>query len=1074
MHTPLTIYKASAGSGKTFTLAVNYIKILLRNPHSYRNILAVTFTNKATEEMKLRILSQLYGIWKLLPSSKGYLEKVTTELDITPEYASQQAGTALSNLLHNYNYFRVETIDTFFQAVLRNLARELDITANLRVGLNDKQVEQQAVDKLIEELSPNSKVLKWIMEYIQQNIADDKGWNVIGQIKCFGENIFKDVYKDNRKQLSEMMANEAAFNGYVKTIRQLGQDAERAIVGIGERFFELLEENQLAVDDFAYKGRGVCGYFIKLKNGNLEDDKQLNKYVLDALEDPNAWVGKKEQNGDGHTLTVVRNVLFDYLNDSEKLRKQQLKNFKSAKLTLRHLDQLRLLDKIETEVRQLNELSNRFLLSDTQNLLHALISDSDTPFIFEKIGTQLEHIMIDEFQDTSTVQWSNFKVLLSECMSHSQSQSLIVGDVKQSIYRWRSGDWRLLNEIEKQFSGSPHAFKIEQMTTNYRSERNIVDFNNAFFEAASAIEQRQLEQKNVSGAQQMKVAYQDVSQLVPDSKQPKGRVEVCLLGKENCQQRMLEKVCHTISHLLEQGARAKDIAILVRSNQTIALIADYMMVHLPDVRLVSDEGFKLQASVAVQIIIGALRVLAHPADRLLQANLATAYQTHIMNNPVGSREMLKRDADVTRFLPEKFWNNHQQLMAMPIFNIVEEVYQAFQLERLSEQSAYICTFYDHLSKFLVDNSADLNAVIDEWENDMKGRAIQSDELNGVRLLSIHKSKGLEFAHTIVPFCDWKLEIQRGTLWCEPEEQPFNALPLIPVDLYPKQLMGSVFEKDYLHEHLQTMVDNMNLLYVAFTRAGRNLFVFAEKDKSGSRSEVIGQCLEQLTGVLEGSTIQTDSDEDITFEYGTLSIDTIDGTGKNTSDNVFNTLPLPFSFDVRVYDSKAQFLQSNKSTAYIDGEDEENRQTNYIKLGNVLHAVFAQVRTLADVPNVLRQLEQDGVLYDSDLTREKLVAMLNKRFADKRIKEWFSPGWQLFNECSILSIDPITNAVVTHRPDRVITNGEEMRVIDFKFGKPRPQHRTQVASYMALLKAMGYNNVSGYLWYVYTNKIEEVK
>ena len=253
MHTPLTVYKASAGSGKTFTLAVNYIKILLNNPHSYRNILAVTFTNKATEEMKLRILSQLYGIWKLLPSSKGYLDKVTSELDITPEHASQQAGAALSNLLHNYNYFRVETIDTFFQAVLRNLARELDLTANLHVGLNDTQVEQQAVDKLIEELSPNSKVLKWIMEYIQQNIADDKSWNVIGQIKRFGENIFKDVYKDNRKQLSALMANEEAFERYVKTMRALAKEAESKLVGIGEGFEQLLEENQLSVADFAYK-----------------------------------------------------------------------------------------------------------------------------------------------------------------------------------------------------------------------------------------------------------------------------------------------------------------------------------------------------------------------------------------------------------------------------------------------------------------------------------------------------------------------------------------------------------------------------------------------------------------------------------------------------------------------------------------------------------------------------------------------------------------------------------------------------------------------------------------------------
>lgn len=1074
MHTPLTVYKASAGSGKTFTLAVNYIKILISNPYSYRNILAVTFTNKATEEMKLRILSQLYGIWKLLPSSKGYLDKVTSELDITPEFASKQAGIALSNLLHNYNNFRVETIDTFFQAVLRNLARELDLTANLHVGLNDAQVEQMAVDKLIEELTPTSKVLKWIMEYIQQNIDEDKSWNVIGQIKQFGMNVFRDVYKDNRKQLNALMENEELFDSYVKRVRALGKDAEQRLEQLGNHFFELLDENQLTVNDFSNKDKGVCGYFVKLKNGKGDADEILGKRVLDAMEDPNAWVGKKEQNGDGHTLTVVRNVLFDYLNESEKVRVEQVKMLKSARLALRHLDQLRLLDKIETKVREINEQSNRFLLSDTQSLLNALIQDSDSPFIFEKIGTQLEHIMIDEFQDTSTVQWANFKVLLQECMSHNQSQSLIVGDVKQSIYRWRSGDWRLLNEIEKQFSNSPHAFKVERMTTNYRSERNIVDFNNAFFELACDIEQRELKELSPDGAMQMQMAYQDVKQLVPTQKQPKGRVEVTLFSKAECEERMLAKVCDTVKSLLEQGARAKDIAILVRNNITIALIADYMMVHLPDVRLVSDDGFQLQASVAVQIIIGALRVLAKPSDRLLQANLATAYQTHILGNPIGNREMLKRDVDVATFLPERFWHSHQHLMAMPIFSIVEEVYQAFQLERLPEQSAYICTFYDKLQNFLVDNSADLNAVIDEWENEMKTKTIQSDELNGVRLITIHKSKGLEFAHTIVPFCDWKLVNGNGTLWCQPDEAPFNELPLVPVDMFSKQLMGSVFEKDYIQEYLQNMVDNMNLLYVAFTRAGKNLFVMGEKDKKGGRAIVIGQCIEQLTNVLENSQLQTTEDEDVVFQYGSLSIDSAQNLEQYTSDNVFNAIPKPFSFDVKVYESQAQFLQSNKSSEFIGGEDDESQQNNYIKLGSVLHAVFAQVRTLADVPNVLKQLEQDGVLYDSDLTKDKLVDLLNKRFADKRVKEWFSPEWQLFNECSILSVNPVTNAVVTHRPDRVITNGEEMRVIDFKFGKPKEEHHAQVASYIALLERMGYKRVSGYLWYVYSNKIEEVK
>ena len=193
---PLTVYKASAGSGKTFALAVQYIKLVVQNPQAYRNILAVTFTNKATEEMKTRILSQLYGIWQQLPDSESYQREVCRALDASPQFVSQRAGMALSLLLHNYNHFRVMTIDTFFQSVLRNLARELDLTANLRVGLNDGQVEEMAVDEMISDLKTTDVLLQWIMKYIMENISDDRSWNVIGQIKQFGKTIFRDYYKD--------------------------------------------------------------------------------------------------------------------------------------------------------------------------------------------------------------------------------------------------------------------------------------------------------------------------------------------------------------------------------------------------------------------------------------------------------------------------------------------------------------------------------------------------------------------------------------------------------------------------------------------------------------------------------------------------------------------------------------------------------------------------------------------------------------------------------------------------------------------------------------------------------------
>ena len=409
MVKPLTVYKASAGSGKTFTLATEYIKLLMLNPMSYRNILAVTFTNKATEEMKMRILSQLYGIWKQLPDSDNYARHISAETGLDGTTISKQAGKALNLLLHNYSYFRVETIDTFFQSVLRNLARELDLTANLRIGLNDVQVEEQAVDQLIDSLTHTDVMLQWLLKYIMESISEDRSWNIIGQVKQFGRTIFRDYYKEKSIELNQLISQKNFLDGYMGQMRQIRSDAEKHMKEIAEQFFESLETEGITVDELSYGKTGVYGFFVKLSNGQM-DESIVGSRVSDCLSFAEKWYSKKSKRPE--TIHIVaENVLMPILRRAVEERPRQWKLFKSADLTLRHLNQLRLLDSIERKVRDMNEEANRFLLSDTQQLLHSLIKDSDSPFIFEKIGTQLEHIMIDEFQDTSTVQWQNFKVL---------------------------------------------------------------------------------------------------------------------------------------------------------------------------------------------------------------------------------------------------------------------------------------------------------------------------------------------------------------------------------------------------------------------------------------------------------------------------------------------------------------------------------------------------------------------------------------------------------------------------------------------------------------------------------------
>ena len=1067
MVKPLTVYKASAGSGKTFTLAVEYIKLLIENPTCYRNILAVTFTNKATEEMKMRILSQLYGISKGLSDSKSYTDRILKETGLPIGTIKERAGMALHLLLHNYNYFRVETIDSFFQSVLRNLARELDLTANLRISLNDIQVEEQAVDQLIDSLTHTDRMLQWLLSYIMEKISDDHSWNIIGQVKKFGKTIFRDYYKAHSQALNSKMDEKGFIEGYTKQLKELRSTSKERMKAMGDEFFDILESENLNVEDLAYGKSGVASFFMKLQKGQFDASIE-SKRACECREDSEKWYTKKS-NQAAHIYAVAEASLRPLLARAMDERPRQYKIYQSADLTLRHLSQLRLLGSIEQKVRNMNEEANRFLLSDTQQLLHDLISDSDSPFIFEKIGTQLEHVMIDEFQDTSTVQWQNFKVLLQECMSHQHSQNLIVGDVKQSIYRWRSGDWRLLNAIDQQFPYAADTVDIQPLKINWRSSRHIIDFNNAFFQTAAQQEYEAQREDYPDGAEQLQRAYADVAQEIPEKRDNSGYVNIRLLPSDSYQEKTLDAIAGIIRQLQQQGAALHDIAILVRTNKHIPLIAAYFDEQLPDIRIISDEAFRLDASVSICLLIQALHLLTHPDDKLAKATIVKLYQRSVLGDSVAEQELLIKDLDLDSLLPEAYIRHMQELLQMPLYELVERLYAIFQLERLNEQSAYLCAFYDQLNQFVQDHTSDIDAFIREWEETICSKTIQSDATDGVRILSIHKSKGLEFPHVIIPFCDWRLEMP-DVLWCKPTETPFDALPLAPIDYGATQMKGTIYERYYLDEHLQNIVDNLNLLYVAFTRAEHSLYVIGQRGAKSNRSALIESVLTNMK--LEDSSLSGEGDieSELEFQYGTLKAQTSDSSHQPSA-NVFLQPITPVEIQLETFENKTEFRQSNKSREFVEGDDEQ-QELSYIKMGSVLHEIFSNIHTTDDIEGALRQLQHDGVLYDDEVTAAKLAAMLQKRLNDKQVKDWFSNRWQLFNECSILRLNE-QEEVEERRPDRVMTDGKETHVVDFKFGRSKPEYQEQVREYMHLLQQMGHPNVKGWLWYVYSNKIEEV-
>lgn len=1112
MEEHLTVYRASAGSGKTFTLAVEYISLLVKDPENYQHILAVTFTNKATQEMKMRILSQLYGIANSLQSSQQYFNKVKEKTNMPDAVIRNNARAALTLLIHRYNNFRILTIDAFFQQVLRNLAHELGQTANLRVDLNNEEITEKAVDQMIESLEKGQPVLQWISTYINNSIEDDNGWNIIGKIKTFGTNIFKDFYKAHEANLKEQLSNADDFKVYETTLRKRRNDIRKTFNSKAKSILNEIKNANLDIPS-NYRS-GLYKYLTDSAIAPLTN-KPLKAGVLKANESPQNWTSSKCAKADKQQIqTLAAEVLSAQLSELIAYNDDNWNEFQSIQLTLSHLSELRLLHAIADAVDNLTKDTNRFMLSNTQALLKELIADSDTPFIFERIGARLKHVMIDEFQDTSTIQWQNFQVLLANCMAQELSQNLIVGDIKQSVYRWRQGDWGILNNIEKSFAHQK--IRLETLDYNYRSEKRIIDFNNAFWEQCVANTAKEVAQDDAEKAKIVQKAYEDVAQKTHKTTE-NGFVKISLYPSKSMKEAVLEELIETIKELFSNGYGGKNqskIAILVRSKSNIQDIVNALLQSFGnEINIVSDEAFRLDASLSVNIIVSAMHLLTHPDDVLTRGKLVKLYNQEVLKKPLTDTDLLvsinesnnidtknidkkerrklateQQMAKLNSQLPPEYVANRELLLGLPIVDLVDKLFMLFGLDQLEGQSSYICTLYDTLNDFLKDHTADIDDFINEWENSLSSKTIQSDEIEGIRIMTIHKSKGLEFDNVIIPFCNWEME-KKGTLWCETKNKPapYNKLPLLPIDFSRDKLIGTVFEDDYKEEHFQNIVDNLNLLYVAFTRASKNLFVFglrqgkttldniAKGTPPGNRSYAIELALRQVSEQLQGSSLSFPDDigSEIHFEYGTLVPETHEKEHA-VADNPFLIKPDKHIVSIATYPQAATFKQSNKSIEFVKGEDvDPSDRTRYIKIGNVLHQLFSTIYTTADIPTRLNELEQQGIIYNDEITSAQLRTRIEDAITNPQVQEWFSKRWQLYNECTILEYNKDTNEMEEHRPDRVMTDGKEFVVVDFKFGKEREEYKKQVQQYMEILIRMGHKKVSGYLWYVVKNNVVEV-
>lgn len=1084
MEKILTVYKASAGSGKTFTLTAEYIALIIKSPvENHRQVLAVTFTNKATGEMKERILQKLWELAYCDPIESvdiyTIVKRKCSHLD--SDEIKCRSKKALHEIIHDYDYFHVETIDSFFQSLLTSLAHELGLPASAGVEIDEKRVVEQAVNDMIRNISTKGRIAGWFVGYMNEKIMDGKAWNVTDEVKKLAKLTSKEIFLKHEDALLKIYDNEELIASFRELLMAVKQKA-----GI-----EFKQQIQKIVE--AIEGMGGFDIFSRGCDPKKRLDYMLSlgKYKpptashVAKINDYTAWIKSSDKKKGKLTDEAIE--FCNLLSRSEQIFKEFGFVSNSVNITLKYINPLRLIGEIGREIKRINSENNRFPLYKTPLLFDELVQKSDASFVFEKAGTTFHHIMIDEFQDTSSIQWSNFKRLLIENMSTGNS-CMLVGDVKQSIYRFRGGDWKILSNIEKE--NGLNDIQLCHLDTNYRTCLNIVNFNNHLFSSAS-------EWLSMAGNKDvMEHIYADVIQkgnkkrggyvemfcrIKPNKQRKKENADYRLADNDSRQESMCvdDDLARKIEQLHACGIPYTDMTILVRYNKDANAIVEAFSRDYPSIKLVSDEAFWFSSSMALNVIICMMRCCVDEGD-----DVAYEFVAKFVNRISRSQNVSQLQSDSNSFIiddtdtwRQKFDAEIRKLKKMPLFEFCEHVITLFSLNSLDGESPFLLAFLDDVMTYLENGSGDMNAFLEYWNEVMKAKPIPSSEVDGVRVMTIHKSKGLESRVIFIPSLDWHVEKDRNNdiAWCEPVDEPYNTFPIIPTS-QTSQMENSTYAKDYENEHFDRRVENLNLAYVAFTRAKEFLYVWCEVRENTSvlsKDLTIGEVLyKSIEGDFSGSgdikRISCGEERNLLDDSGSLKHGE---EPQATINNPLNVKPEPEKISMAYYPLKARFRQSNAAIQFVSDADSLD-ETNYMDQGKLIHYLFSLITCKSDLEMALKSLMLKGVVSSEEKINE-LRLFVQKRLRNPVAGLWFDSQWNVYNECNLLLKDE-DGCLVVKRPDRVVTNQMETIVIDYKCAKEREEHREQVAEYCDFLRKMGHKKVTGYVWYLYEDKLCKVE
>lgn len=1021
----IEIIKASAGSGKTFTLARKYIMLLLQNEDrfAYRHILAVTFTNKATEEMKSRILKELH-ILATKPEDSDYYADFVPAYYKEDESLRKAAETVLCNILHDYSAFAVSTIDRFFQQTLKAFSREIGQFASYQIELDRESLIAESVDRVLDSMTDDKKdekKLKWLTDNTIAQIENGEGYkldytlkNVASRLKSeehrtvvesagLDENV---IYgEEELKKLSE--GCDRVCKDYMAAVKAAAMNVKSAFAAAG---LDPQDTTRHFMADWLDK-------YINLKDaGSVQYPS--DSFISNALT-VSKWFPKAKE----YMANMVTSSVTDAVSDFLRLFEKEYDVYSTALLLKAQVYGFGIANELHREFEALLKEKNVLSLDDSNTILKNIIDGTETPFIYEKLGVRYEHFLLDEFQDTSRVQWDNFRPLLKNSID-SGFYNLIVGDVKQSIYRFRNSDWKLLRDEAP--NGFGQMVKLDTLEDNWRSFGNIIRFNNSFFSSvAKLMDLKYGFKENENGDVEDGVLtgiYEDVEQNIKKDKD--GAVKLTFCSRED----ELQAILDSINAALEKGYSYKDIAVLVRWNKDGAEVASHLISN--KIGVVTDDSLMISSSLTVRRLVSLLSSIDNPDDSMAKY-LAERLEVEI---PESYTSIIDLCEDLLRKL------------------------RAYNEEVFCSEVLYLQSFMDVLRDYVEKNGNSLHAFLKDWEGNTQ--SISSPKVgNSVRIMTVHKSKGLDFPYVIVPFMEGVGLSRMEKKWCVPDVAG-TALEGIAEGVYDVTLSGksekTLFAPHYRDETLLQYVDNLNVVYVALTRAKECMEIISALPEEVGSIKDFSQILYKYA-LKEGADLGFVQDgQDFTYGEIPQKVKKDEKTEIKSLEADFCSWPMRgrLSFNADAVD-------------FFNDAGEVGVSASQRIKGIVLHDILAQIYVKDDIDAAVERAVVSGVLSAEE--SENVKELLRSRIASVESEGWFTVD----PTCVLNETELIYKNGKVCRPDRVVKVGNVVKIVDYKFGEHDSEYEKKLSMYADLWRDMGYTVDSACLWYVATGEIVRV-